>query len=113
MESFGPAGAQLWAAVTARYEPNGGEQEILLGACRTVDLLERLAEEERRRPGLLVLMAEARKQAQLLLQLMAALRLPEPVTGKRPQYRGPRGAYRPRAVTPATRTTSPTDRSTS
>jgi 23S rRNA maturation mini-RNase III len=38
---------------------------------------------------------EARQQANILKQLIAALRLPDEATGKRPQHRGARGSYAP------------------
>ncbi|WP_123378604.1 hypothetical protein [Pseudokineococcus lusitanus] len=41
-------------------------------------------------------LAEARQQQTVLKQLLAALRLPDEATGKRPQHRGgARGAYKP------------------
>jgi hypothetical protein len=42
-------------------------------------------------------LAKANVTANLLKQLLAALRLPDDVTGKRPQRRGARGAYKPSA----------------
>jgi hypothetical protein len=41
---------------------------------------------------------EARQQANILKQLLAALRLPDEATGKRPQHRGARGSYAPKNV---------------
>jgi hypothetical protein len=38
---------------------------------------------------------DANATANLMKQLIAALRLPDPQTGKTPQYRGPRGAVAP------------------
>ena len=38
---------------------------------------------------------EANTTANLMKQLLAALRLPDEATGKKPQYRGPRGAQKP------------------
>jgi hypothetical protein len=37
----------------------------------------------------------ANATANLLKQLLAAMRLPDAATGKRPQFRGPRGAQQP------------------
>jgi hypothetical protein len=42
-------------------------------------------------------LAKANATANLLKQLLAALRLPDEATGKRPQVRSARGAYKPRA----------------
>ena len=39
---------------------------------------------------------DANTTANLLKQLIAALRLPDEVTGKKPQHRGPRGAHAPK-----------------
>ena len=39
--------------------------------------------------------ATANATANLMKQLLAALRLPDAQTGKRPQFRGPRGAQKP------------------
>ena len=41
---------------------------------------------------------EARQQANILKQLIAALRLPDQATGKKPQVRSARGSYAPRAA---------------
>jgi hypothetical protein len=41
------------------------------------------------------LLKDANATANLMKQLIAALRLPDPVSGKVPQYRGPRGAQKP------------------
>jgi len=40
-------------------------------------------------------LVQANSTANVLKQLLAALRLPDELTGKRPQYRGPRGAQKP------------------
>lgn len=39
--------------------------------------------------------SQANATANLMKQLLAALRLPDATTGKKPQYRGPRGAQNP------------------
>lgn len=40
-------------------------------------------------------LTQANATANLMKQLLAALRLPDEVTGKKPQYRGARGALKP------------------
>lgn len=40
-------------------------------------------------------LTQANATANLMKQLLAALRLPDEATGKRPQYRGPRGVQAP------------------
>jgi hypothetical protein len=40
-------------------------------------------------------LTQANATANLMKQLLAALRLPDEMSGKRPQYRGPRGAQAP------------------
>ncbi|PWR08586.1 hypothetical protein DKT68_15330 [Micromonospora acroterricola] len=56
-------------------------------------------------------LSEARQQANVLKQLVASLRIPDEVSGKRPQQRGgSRGAYRPSAAKSAGTVTSLRDR---
>lgn len=45
-------------------------------------------------------LSQANATANLMKQLLAALRLPDTQTGKRPQVRGPRGAYKPTSSSP-------------
>jgi hypothetical protein len=95
-------------------EFNPAERELLLEACRIADRLDQLDGVVRGKgiEGLLHLrrmddegditltvdgvLAEARQQANIMKQLVAALRVPDEA-GKRPQHRGARGAYSPRA----------------
>lgn len=91
---LGPGGVALWASITADHELDGVQLVQLEEACRAKDRCDRLAfllnkEHDSR------LQADANTTANLLKQLLAALRLPDPQTGKRPQYRGPRGAQKP------------------
>lgn len=104
-------GRRLWREMHAMAEFNPAERVLLEEACRIADRLERLdtalrgeaefLRVETDRDGDLILsvdgaMAEARQQSNVLKQLVAALRIPDEQTGKRPQRRGARGAYKPR-----------------
>lgn len=103
-------GGQLWADITESHELNATQRVQLLEACRAKDRLDKL-------DGLLrgevaswarlahrtltadyelkidQALAQANSTANLLKQLLAALRLPDEVTGKRPVTRPARGAY--------------------
>jgi hypothetical protein len=112
---LGPRGAALWVAVTDSHPLAAAESEILAEACRCADRLERLDEyltgddlswldlEKMRRDDHEVrvtvdaALSEARQQQNILKQLIASLRLPDEATGKKPQHRGARGAYKPSA----------------
>lgn len=93
-----PRGRALWTATYERHpEMTELEREVLLEACRVVDRLEHLDEacrteptvmEGRQGPLINPALAEARQQANLLKMLMAAMRVPDEKTGKRPQVRG-------------------------
>jgi hypothetical protein len=104
-------GRALWKAITEAHVLDTAQEVQLLQACRAKDRLDQLdlilradianwaviAED---RDGDLNLKIDAalsqeNTTANLLKQLLAALRLPDEQTGKRPQYRGPRGAQKP------------------
>lgn len=106
-------GRALWKAVTEAHSLDAVQEVQLLEACRAKDRLDKLdglltgdlstwvtlAQE---RGGDLEVqvddaLAKANATANLLKQLLAALRLPDEATGKRPQVRSARGAYKPRA----------------
>lgn len=108
-------GLRLWREVLAGYDLVGKPAELVMleEACRIADRLEKLDEllrgEERVWARILVpqdetrgdltlvvdgALSEARQQANILKQLIAALRLPDEASGKRPQQRGgARGVY--------------------
>jgi hypothetical protein len=114
---LGPRGAGLWTEITGLHSLAAAELEILAEACRCADRLERLDEhlhdegmswldvEKLRSDGATfrltvdAALSEARQQQNILKQLIASLRLPDEATGKKPQYRGPRGAYAPKGAT--------------
>ena len=105
-------GARLWASLLAQdtllTEDNNPAREVALEACRTKDRCDRLDDICRTEDPMLTTdkglpvahpaWVEARQQANVLKQLVAALRLPDEATGKRPQVRGPRGAQRPSGI---------------
>jgi hypothetical protein len=111
-------GCALWTDITEAHPDLDASQRVtLLEACRSKDRLDKLDEllrgdvdtwatlvvdvnsdgqifELRMTQAL----AQANATANLLKQLLAALRLPDVVSGKRPQQRGgARGAYSPTA----------------
>lgn len=106
-------GSALWASITKDHTLDAAQEVTLLEACRAKDRLDELDELLRAgvdRWATLVLdtnsdgqvfelrvnvaLANANATATLLKQLLAALRLPDKSTGKRPQRRGgARGVY--------------------
>lgn len=111
MTDLGTRGRRLWDSLLAQDASLEDEQnpmrEVALSACRTadrVDHLEGLAVETdpvvegRGGPMIHPLLAEVRQQSQLLARLVAALRLPDDATGKKPQRRQLRGVQQPKAV---------------
>ena len=93
---LGERGRVLWSGCLDRHPLNAAEQVILHEACRIADRLDGLhpaAVSDPVGPAAAAAVASGR----VLSALLAALRLPDPVTGRRPARRGPRGAYRPRA----------------
>jgi len=109
--TLGARGQRLWDSLLAQDASLEDEQnpmrEVALSAARTadrVDHLEGLAMatdpvvEGRGGPMIHPLLAEVRQQAQLLARLVAALRLPDEATGRKPQRRQMRGVQQPKAV---------------
>ena len=91
---FAAGGRRLWDAITEAHDLDPAQLVTLEEACRAkdrCDLLDRMLNAELD-PALL---NHANSTANLLKQLLAALRLPDPQTGKKPQFRGPRGAQKP------------------
>lgn len=105
-------GRRLWRELCELYDFDPAERVLLEEACRIADRLDRLeaaltgGEREWLRfqvrdDGAEVrvvidsALSEARQQANVLKQIVAALRIPDDESGKRPQQRGgARGAYR-------------------
>ena len=111
MSDFAGGGRALWEAVTEAHELDAAQLAQLTEACRAKDRLDKLdallrgdvatwAEVYVDTTGVPVslridtALQRANDTANLLKQLLAALRLPD-AAGKRPQYRGPRGAQAP------------------
>lgn len=110
-DGLAEGGAALWVSVSDEHELDPVQKVQLLEACRAKDRLDKL-------DGLLrgeietwarlthrlqtqdyelhidKALAQANATANMLKQLLAALRLPDEVTGKRPQRRAARGAYK-------------------
>ncbi len=107
--TLGEGGSRLWEALLAQDKaltnPSNPLREVALEACRTRDRFDQLDEICRREPPTVdngrgrriahPAWVEVRLQETTLRRLLAALRLPDPMTGRRPQRRGPRGVYRP------------------
>lgn len=110
---LGSGGQRLWDAITTDHDDLTATQLVQLEeACRAKDRLDRLdlilggdvdtwmavmhnARTEDYELKIDAALSQANATANLMKQLIAALRLPDPATGKKPQYRGPRGAQRP------------------
>lgn len=109
---LGKGGRALWSAVTEAHSLDVTQEVQLLEACRAKDRLDRLDEVLRGDAEVWMrlthrlntedyelkidaALAQANATANLMKQLLAALRLPDEATGKRPQVRAARGAYTP------------------
>lgn len=102
-------GERLWRSIHDQHPGlTDPEREVVLEACRVADRLERLdaicrvsepvIETDK---GALIThpaFAESRQQQNLLKQLVASLRLPDPASGKRPQTRPARGVQAPKGA---------------
>lgn len=108
---LGTRGRRLWAALLAQDasldDATNPNRETALTACRVADRLEML--EERAKATDVIYQGkygpithpvhiEARQVAALLPRLIAALRLPDEATGKKPQRRSTRGVQKPTRV---------------
>lgn len=102
-------GKRLWASMLVQHPAmSEAEREVALEACRVADRLERLDRVcrvsepviETDKGGLIThpAFAEARQQANLLKQLVASLRLPEPASGRRPQAHPGGGVNQPKGA---------------
>ena len=112
---LGAGGRALWKSITDDHPIlDAGQQVTLLEACRSKDRLDKLDDvlrgdsdtwmtlhvDPRSSDGTIYelritqALAQANATANLMKQLLAALRLPDAASGKRPQQRGgARGAY--------------------
>ena len=86
-------GRALWAGVTELHELDVAQLAILEQACRQRDRADSLAEKSATGdPGAL---RHEREAGLAMTRLVAALRLPDPATGSRPQARQLRGVQKP------------------
>lgn len=103
------SGARLWESVAGAFDLDVHEQLVLLQACRTADLLDRLSLEASRGPLTVVnakgdrisnpVIVEHRQQSLVLARMLASLRMPSGEEDERPQRRGAaRGTYGVRRV---------------
>jgi hypothetical protein len=105
-------GSKLWQAIAAEHDLDAGQQVQLLEACRAKDRLDQLdrllradvstwaklthqLRTEDYELKIDAALTAANATANVMKQLLAALRLPDEQTGRRPQYRGPRGVQAP------------------
>lgn len=108
---LGPRGARLWSSLLAQDanldDELNPQRETAITACRAADRLESLEQlaaaadfvvEGRSGPITHPIHVEVRQAAALLARLVAALRLPDEATGKRPQRRQLRGVQKPSHV---------------
>lgn len=93
-EGLRSGGQSLWAAITDTHDLDATQLVQLEEACRAKDRCDFLDGRLREQMDSMVL-KDANATANLLKQLIAALRLPDAQTGKKPQFRGPRGAVAP------------------
>lgn len=113
---LGSGGKALWAAVTEDHDLDAVQRVQLEEACRAKDRLDKLdrllrgdvetwaslVHDLRTESYVLNIdgaLSAANATANLMKQLLAALRLPDEQSGKRPQQRGgARGSYKPKAA---------------
>lgn len=105
-------GSALWREITEANELDAVQLVQLTEACRAKDRLDKLdlllrgdidtwsvlvhkTLTEDYELKIDKALTDANATANLMKQLLAALRLPDEATGKKPQYRGPRGAQKP------------------
>lgn len=105
-------GRKLWKAIADDHKLDAAQLVQLEEACRAKDRLDQLdavlrgdvdcwteiiadADGTPIKLNVAPALGKANETANLMKQLLAALRLPDPQTGKRPQYRGARGAQKP------------------
>lgn len=109
---LGSGGRALWKKITDAHDLDVAQEVQLEEACRAKDRLDKLDEVLRGETDVWMRLThrlktedyelqiddalkQANATANLMKQLLAALRLPDSATGKKPQFRGPRGAQRP------------------
>lgn len=91
---LGAGGRSLWKSIDGDHDLNAVQLVQLEEACRAKDRCDDLAAQLDEAYDS-ALLKDANATANLMKQLLAALRLPDEATGKKPQFRGPRGAQKP------------------
>jgi len=113
-KGLGPGGRALWRAIASEHDLDGMQRVQLTEACRMKDRCDKLDAALRgdghtwmqlvvdvQSDGTIYelritnALSKANETANSMKQLLAALRLPDTATGKRPQQRPPRGAQKP------------------
>lgn len=97
-DGLSAGGRALWVAIAEDHDLDAGQLAQLEEACRgkdRCDALDRMISAADDQRAYVSLVGKANETANQMKQLIAALRLPDERTGKRPQYRGPRGAQKP------------------
>lgn len=111
MTAFGPRGERLMASLVTQdptlEDVDNPMREVAISACHAADRVDQLEAlcavtppvfEGRTGPITHPVFGEVRQQAALLARLVAALRLPDEASGKRPQKRQLRGVQQPSKV---------------
>lgn len=112
--ALGPGGRTLWKGIADEHDLDPVQVVQLTEACRMKDRCDKLDEVLRgdadtwmrlvvdmQSDGQIYelritnALGKANETANTMKQLIAALRLPDPASGQRPQRRGPRGAQKP------------------
>lgn len=109
---LGTGGRALWRSISADYDLDVMQRVQLEEACRAKDRLDKLdlilrgdvetwatithrTQTDDYELKIDDALTKANATANLMKQLLAAMRLPDAATGKKPQYRGARGAQKP------------------
>lgn len=111
---LGAGGRALWMSITDANALDASQLVQLTEACRAKDRLDKLDQILRADVDtwatlvvdvnsdgqvfeirMTAALTQANATANMMKQLLAALRLPDQATGKKPQYRGARGALKP------------------
>ncbi len=112
-KELGPRGRRLWRSIAARdpkaVDVGDPRRDVALEACRAGDQLDLLAgilavegltvrDFETGKVTMHPALAATDRLRPIQARLIVALRLPDEVTGAKPQHRGVRGTYAPAAT---------------
>src|SRR4051812_27069152 len=92
-KELGTGGRDLWRSVTDQHDLTGPQLATLEVACRQRDRADQLAEAAVK--GDVSALRHEREASLAMARLIASLRLPDPLSGRRPQFRSIRGVHRP------------------